>query len=413
MKQKSLGLALVVLLTSCASKNVKEAQTFKSPIDLAKIVMEPTDAPSDSVLPVRRNAAGDYYVLLNLNYAESNINVVEAIKNGNILAHRIVIKNSQGEEIGWDTINFQAYNVRKITTITTPSNVLLTRDGKKAVEESASAEKVKYVFEEQQYTDTDKIPQTIFLNSKYRPGSDSWVSIYAEIFYIQPVLGELCPVVGSGDTFDATCFNVQDRIFKTVREDNKVHIDKLRGELGQDPDTLTKLTIPKKETGTEGLATGSDHPDAEYQKILKTKEFYKATIEKEVSEINESGRRINPVKDKLYYQEWRLVSVPRYFQLVRGVTSEVTRPQRNIVAGETYRLQVRIIGAEAQNSILNAKIIQSGQNPYDAYTLKIPMPDRNAASRYGLRIGQSVTITITVTKVDERTKVIYSEPITP
>lgn len=308
----SAVLIFLFTITAGCTRNVR-MESVPLPaevIDMNRIRLYPVplgDGTAIKVLYLEKNSKKQPYLRMNLNYKEAGLNLIEAIKDGDILFHRIIVRNEKGQLLGQSTINFTAVNI-KSTTITKEEQSMVITDSMNEIEVGESVKEGTVVRKEyslKTFTDEDNVPQTIPL--KTVPKTGSYINVYIEIAYLRPYLHELCPVEEKD-----SCPAATDLAMRTVREENKQVLDEI---------------IEKYKKGEEGPfrfepARSADH--------------YRQAVRKTVDEINQSsdkppeGMRVqdvngNPEKtytniasfgSRLYYREWKLVSPPAYFKIV-------------------------------------------------------------------------------------------------
>lgn len=111
----------------------KTIQVPKYPerIDMTRVRME--SIQKNGTVLVSKSSKNEYYVVLHLNYAGAGLRLIEGIKLGHILSHKIIIRNSEGKVIGSEPINFQAFEMTTTTTIVSEKNesFVLSQDASK------------------------------------------------------------------------------------------------------------------------------------------------------------------------------------------------------------------------------------------------------------------------------------------
>ena len=304
---------------------IKNYPDYSSEINLNNIGMQPLGASSSNsqIIEIRKNSEGNPVALLELDYKNSGLNVIQEIKNGKILEHNIVIMDSQGREIGRAPINFIAFEVEEITSSVQSQKLLFTDSGSE-VEYDKSDRPEPQPLERRArlkvYEDGARVPQYVELNRT--PENGSTISIYLELVYIQPFYSELC------NAAQTDCPAVERVAFKDVRRDNEETMSEIEDKVNK--------TLQRSGEGNEAEVVALES-DALVFRLKKPVEDYKEGIKKEIKKLNkrpstnqENDPYVNHTArsgDYLHYREWKLLTVPRYFQ-IKNETGRPVQPSR-------------------------------------------------------------------------------------
>ncbi len=309
----STALICILILLGALTAGCGTAATMAPPsrpeplINLKKIILEPMVKASDGQarVVIRKTREGQDYMLLNLSFQGAGIHIVEAIKQGRILEHRIVVRNSRGEILGTNPINFQAVKVTRTRIQQDEQEVLVTEENTTVPFEEAGGEKetVKRSYSLRSFDENDRIPQSIILTKV--PTSGEYVTVYVELTLVDPVLQELCTTLESG-----ACPRATNTPFREIRQDNE--------------DTLSEI-IQRYKNYEKGPFRFT---------LKKTPDYYRKSIQEEIDKLNErdthdrytefqtpGGNRFEGYSNvartgsKVFYREWRLLGEPRYFQV--------------------------------------------------------------------------------------------------
>lgn len=304
---------------ACQTKGpevIKDYPDYSSEINLNNIGMQPLGAAStDSrIIEIRENSEGNPVALLELDYQNSGLNVIQEIKNGRILEHHIVIMDAQGREIGRAPINFIAFEVDEITSSVQSEKLLFTDSGSQVEYEKSDRPRPQPLQRRARlkvYEDGARVPQYVEL--KRAPENGSTVSIYLELVYIQPFYSELC------QSTDKDCPAVEKVAFKEVRKDNEETMKAIEERVN--------ATLEKTTEGNEAEVVALES-DALVFRLKKPVEDYKEGIKRAIKNLNrrplnneENDPYVNYTAesgDYLHYREWKLLTVPRYFQIRNG-----------------------------------------------------------------------------------------------
>lgn len=324
-----ITLAAVAACQTTGPEVIKSFPDYSEEINLNNIGMRPLGASGseDSIIEIRKNSKGNPVALLELDYKNSGLNVIQAIKNGKILEHHIVIMDSRGREIGRAPVNFIAFEVEEITSSVQSQKLLFTDSGSE-VEYDRSDRPEPQPLERKArlkvYEDGANVPQYVELEKA--PGSGDVVSIYLELVYIEPFYSELC---GSSQK---DCPQVEKIAFRQVRQDNSQTIQKIEDRVNES----LKRTPDGREAEVVSLES-----DTLVFRLKKPVADYKAGIQREIKRLNQrpaNNEKNDPYVnytakggDYLHYREWKLLTVPRYFQIRneadRSATSSRIKPE--------------------------------------------------------------------------------------
>lgn len=344
-----LGIFSLFLL-SCKTIPVPE---HSPQINLSNIEMVPIEGSKVRMIPVKRNKQGEYYLEMFLKYENSGLNIIEGIKSGEIWNHWIVVFDSEGNEIGREPINFQAFQIKTIetTTVEKDQEFVVSKDGsifgKETKEKTNVISKLDPNIRHKIYTDKDLVPQIIKL--KKIPPQGSFVSIIVELTYVAPFLDELCD-----EDSDTKCPEIRTRVFQKIQNRNQLELKRLEDAIREkitsgSPKELE--SIRDKELKFQSITSANDPSrkpgnygsDISYCDSI---EECRAGMIDEIQKINSKNRSFPYLKmaepdkegymkfkswigylrpffdqsvtydgSRVYYREWNLVSIPRFFQI--------------------------------------------------------------------------------------------------
>ena len=263
---------------------------YPEKINLSEVKVESINELPTEPLGVYKGSDGNNYLFLNLNYENSGLSVIEAIKAGEILDNNIIVRDNTGKIIGSDVVNFQAFSTveKKLYQNT---------------QEIAS-------YQSKIYTEKERVPQVIKLNEL--PQNNSYISINLELVYVEPFIQQIC---NQNSKTKEPCSFVDEVVRKDVREANKKKLDAIIAEYQKNND---KAAVDKK-SPKKFVLTASEiqtFKDKMRSSVVKTG----TTLEGEKTKIASSV--VDVEKAKLNYREWNLVSIPKYFQ----INTEVIKP---------------------------------------------------------------------------------------
>jgi hypothetical protein len=223
---------------------------------------------------------------------ESGLNIIEEIKKGTILEHLIIVKNSAGETIASQPINFQAFEI-------TPNAL-----GNKSIQTA----------EPRRYTENETVPQTIELDPKKVPGVGESVSIYLELTYVNPFLDGACAKENK------SCENDKELLFERIAEKNRNQLKRLKESY---------------ENGNFEKFEGLSSSEVESEKSF---------IREQVNRLNQStetfstkdfkpytGKSMSYDANKYSYREWNLVSPPRFFKILNVIRNGKAVKEASVV----------------------------------------------------------------------------------
>ena len=276
-------------------------------INLNRVVLEPMEkkATGEPEVVVRKTREGQNYILLNLSFQGAGLHIVDAIRTGRILEHKIVVRDSRGRVIGSSPINFQAVKVTRTRIQKDEQDILVTDENTSVPLEDATEgrETVQRSYALRSFSEDDRIPQSIVLTSVPAPGEH--ISVYVEISLVDPVLQELCSSVEAG-----ACPRTQKMVFREVENDNR--------------DVIQEI-IDRYKNYERGPFRFE---------LKKTPDYYRKAIQEEIAELNKrnthdrftdfltpGGNRFEEYSNvartgsRVFYREWKLLGEPRYFKI--------------------------------------------------------------------------------------------------
>ncbi len=368
MKMSLLILLTVVLLSNCSSPETKTpAQPQKSAeprfyapnkaytdkVNLGEVKLEPITSAPNEPLNVFKGTDGNNYLFFNLNYKDSGLSVVEAIKAGEILDNKIIVRDQTGKVIGSEIVNIQDF-----TQVESKANSKLTLKTLEGFQTTIPAQAIferkdsetAYTGNNRFYTANDKdVYQIVKLNEL--PPNSSYISAQVFMTYVQTSLQQVCvdksvqpdtknskdakPVVVS----TTVCKVQEEEIHKSVLLDNKERISKIETE---------NSSMKNEKIGKKFFVSNDEY--FKYKEDMKKKaaasgKTLVTSDKKNVSSV------IDVEKAKVNFREWNLYSEPKYFQInttnVRSlkaetdptgkkVTTEVIQPKNEIIKIEGY-----------------------------------------------------------------------------
>mgnify|MGYP006996006169 CR=1 FL=1 len=245
------------------------------------------------------------YLLLNLSFAGSGLNVIEEIKKGHILFHKIVVRDAAGRVLGEEPINFQVIKMTETRLKQSESDVYISPDNQqiKIGDEKHNQEVVRRSYTIRAYSEDEPVAQVIRLREL--PDSNTPISIYVVLHYVQPILLEVCK------EFDGTsCPMAEHYTFRETKEELQKMLQ------------LIKAAYQKQE----------DLPGFQ---LKNPPEWYRKQMKENISRINELKQEppghirvlnvsneesklyanVGSFGSRLYYREWKLLSEPTYFRV--------------------------------------------------------------------------------------------------
>ncbi|MBU44022.1 MAG: hypothetical protein CMN76_12440 [Spirochaetaceae bacterium] len=269
-------------------------------IDLNRIVVGPVDPDKEGRLRIHTDDEGQPVALVEVDYSRAGLNVPQAIRDGKILEHEVLLRDHKGEILGRAPLNFSSFRFERITEQKKARRFLILPNATSVtVEEAEDPEpKTRIVAHIKNYTDRDAIPQSIEL--KRRPDTDYPVTLQVRMTLIDPYLAPLCK----------EC--LEDPLYREARSDYDEALARLR-ELEANPDLL------QEDTATEAVRA----PQELAQLAHKKAESYRASIKNAISRMNETSHKIKEGKIKnhssngnfIQYRQWHLYSRPYFFRV--------------------------------------------------------------------------------------------------
>ncbi len=297
-------LLLLASVAGCATQvRMQSPDIPPEVIDMSRIRLQPTEGKE---LEVRYGGEQERpYLLMNLTFTGSGLNVIEEIKRGRILFHKIVVRDASGRVLGEEPINFQAIKVTETRIQRSESDIYITSDNQqiKLGEDNPDRDIVRRSYTIRPYTDSDTLPQIVRLREM--PDTNSPISVYVVLHFIEPVLKEICREM------DGEACPVADYyVFRDVREE-------LQGLMQQ-----IQQAYEKQE-------------DLPAFRLKRPPEFYvkqmKANLKRmnaahnvppgNIKVLNLSGQpatlyaNVASFGSRLYYREWKLISEPSYYRV--------------------------------------------------------------------------------------------------
>ena len=288
---------------------------YPEKINLSEVKVESINELPTEPLGVYKGSDGNNYLFLNLNYENSGLSVIEAIKAGEILDNNIIVRDNTGKIIGSDVVNFQAFSTVEKKLYQNTQEIVRTKDGFETPVRPQSSKRelepeVSTSYQSKIYTEKERVPQVIKLNEL--PQNNSYISINLELVYVEPFIQQIC---NQNSKTKEPCSFVDEVVRKDVREANKKKLDAIIAEYQKNND---KAAVDKK-SPKKFVLTASEiqtFKDKMRSTVIKTG----TTIEGEKTKIASSV--VDVEKAKLNYREWNLVSIPKYFQ----INTEVIKP---------------------------------------------------------------------------------------
>lgn len=369
--------ALISLFLSSSHCKTMQVPVHSERIDLNAIKMEGSES-GDRIVEILQNKKGENYIALNLVYKDSGINIIEGIKSGEIMDHSIVVCDNEGNEIGREPINFQAFTLTTIETIRTEKDeqFVLSEDGslfgKESLAKTSKSSQMDPNFQHKSYNLEDRVPQIIPLIALPKVGT--FISIYIELTYFAHFIDELCD-----ETSERDCPELKKKIFNKVKKRNDLELSRLQTAI------QNKVFNPKEEESEapsrKSIPVDQDNnseSDLKFKSLLSN-EKYKAdykpanrayvynnaksedycnsveecrvamkTAIQDINSRNQSfsygemakpdeNRKIHSFFDqsvtydgnRVFFREWNLVSSPRFFRVdsIGGVKKEAPREE--------------------------------------------------------------------------------------
>lgn len=269
-------------------------------IDLNRIVVGPIDPDERGRLRIHSDEDGQPVALVEVDYSRAGLNVPQAIRDGRILEHEVLLRNHEGEILGRAPLNFSSFRFERITEQKKARKLLILPNATSVtVEEAEDPEpQTRIVAHIKNYTDRDSVPQSIEL--KEPPNPDYPVSLQVRMTLIDPYLIALC----------REC--LEDPLYARARKDYEDSLKRLR-ELEANPDLL------KEESSTEI----AEAPQEIAQLAHKRADDYRKSVKEAIQKMNEASHKIKNGKIEnhtsegnfIQYREWHLYSRPYFFRI--------------------------------------------------------------------------------------------------
>jgi hypothetical protein len=295
--------------------NYVAPRIYPEKINLSEVKVESINELPTEPIGVYKGSDGNNYLFLNLNYENSGLSVIEAIKAGEILDNNIIVRDQTGKIIGSDVVNFQAFSAveKKIFKVT--QEIVRTRDGFETPVRPQSSKRelepeISTSYQSKIYTEKERVPQVIKLNEL--PPNNSYISINLELVYVEPFLQQICNKNGKSTE---PCTFVDEVVTKDVREANKKKLDAIVSEYQKVNDKA-----PAEKKSPKKFVLTPSEIQAFKDKMKTTVSKTGTTLEGEKTKIATSV--VDVEKAKLNYREWNLVSAPKFFQ----INTEVIKP---------------------------------------------------------------------------------------
>jgi len=327
---EQINLNLVKMIT--AAEVAKEAEEESNTEETKKVQLS-----SDPYVNVEYSENNKPFIRLELYFKDSGLNIIEEIKNGTILEHKIVVKNHKGETISAQPVNFQAYEVTETKIEKVRNKVVIGETKEKFKLSDLGKESKSYKESEpRRYSDDSPIPQALELDPKKVPSAGEFISIFLEITYVNPFLEGVC------DELNQDCERDKVIMFRHIAERNKSELESLRGSYEEGdfrkfksltPDEVESekkiikdkifalnnslnTSLPKEQANIKSNRSfpGSGFASTTFK---ETKTTANGSVETErVGTINAFvDQTQNYDGNKYFYREWNLVSFPRFFKI--------------------------------------------------------------------------------------------------
>ena len=266
-------------------------------IDLNRIVVGPVEPDAQGRLRIHSDDQGKPVALVEVDYSRAGLNVPQAIRDGRILEHEVLLRDHEGQILGRAPLNFSSFRFEKITEQRKARRFLILPNATSVtVEEAEDPEpETRIVAHIRNYTDRDAIPQSIEL--KHFPDSEYPVSLQVRMTLIDPYVISLCK----------EC--LEDPLYAKARQDYQEALAKLR-ELEANPDLLQEDSAEKAPHTVSRLA----HEKADE---------YRDAVRRSIEKMNRASHRIKDGKIEnhtsdgnfIQYREWHLYSRPYFFRI--------------------------------------------------------------------------------------------------
>lgn len=292
-------------------------------IDMNRIRMEPVDSTSND-LEIRyyddqkleqttdqktktdlKTDKAKPYLFLNLTFYGAGINVIEEIKKGRILFHKIVVRDSSGRVLGEEPINFQATKMSTTRIQKSESDVYISNDNERIPlsEEEKSKDVIRRSYTMRSFTENDKVPQVIRLREL--PDPNSYVSVYVVIYLVEPVLKEVCRQIDGN-----SCPVVDYYTFREIREELNSLMQEIRRAYERQEDIPAFALKEPTDSYRSQMKQNLDD--------LNTRFHLPPNDIKVINLANSTANLYSNVANfgsRVYYREWKLLSEPTYFRV--------------------------------------------------------------------------------------------------
>lgn len=264
-------------------------------IDLNRIVVGPVDPDKQGKLRIHSDDQGKPVALVEVDYSRAGLNVPQAIRDGRILEHEVLLRNHKGEILGRAPLNFSSFRFERITEQRKARRFLILPNATSVTVEleGDNEPKTRIVAHVKNYTDRDAIPQSIEL--KERPDPEFPVTLQVRMTLIDPYVAPLCK----------ECLD--DPLYREARKDYQEALAKLRN-LEANPELLQDDSAEKEPARISQLA----HSRAD---------AYRQSVKDAIEKMNKESHRImkgkvqNHTSDGnfIQYRQWNLYSRPYFF----------------------------------------------------------------------------------------------------
>ncbi|MCX7999383.1 MAG: hypothetical protein N3A69_10615, partial [Leptospiraceae bacterium] len=267
-------------------------------VDLNQIQIFPMPNPESKLIKITKNKEGNPVALLSLETSSSGLDLVDSILKGEIVEHAVVIRNEKGEEIGRAPVNVMEYEIEEIATNKGEKKILLTESGaeidiKKSTELPPIVRKAKV----RTFGKNELIPQYIEINKNLKEGS--FISVNLELLYVKPFAEMDC---SSSESPENQEFCSKD-LYQTIQSE-------IQSSISEKESILNKAVGEMK----EDISISKDYREQLAPRLRKNTNKYRSEIKSNVSKLNNDKLKA-ATTGKYYYREWRLVSIPKYFQV--------------------------------------------------------------------------------------------------
>jgi hypothetical protein len=302
-----LLLQLTALIAGCAREiRMQSPEIPPEVIDMSRIRLEPTEGTE---LEVRFGGERERpYLLMNLTFAGSGLNVIEEIKRGRILFHKIVVRDASGRILGEEPINFQAIKMTETRIQKSESDVYITSDNDQITLDRQDQNKdvIRRNYAIRTFADNDKVPQIVRLREM--PDTNSPISVYVVLHLVEPVLKEVCKEM------DGEACPVAD--YYTFRE--------VREELSDVMRRIQQAYEKQEDLPAFRLKNSPDYYVKQMKENLSRMNATHKAPHENLKVLNISGQpatlyaNVASFGSRLYYREWKLISEPGFFRVKVG-----------------------------------------------------------------------------------------------